>query len=1009
MYRKTSTYIKLLILFFALPFTARAQEFLRFQNLTVSDGLSMGTITAVQKDANGFIWAATAEGLHRFDGKNFKVFKHIDGKKGSLSDSYIMSLYAKGDILYIGNHSGKVDLFNINSHEVVTLDLAKVDASFDYPISCLSWFKDELLIGTEGGGIWTYNPENEVLAKHAVYFEISPIITDIEVQKDYFYLSSLTAIFRCTQTSSELLFRTGEGSISCFDFLESDILFGGNSGLFRWESQTGIIHEEELPKRKRRVKHITDLKVNGKEQWVATQGGLVHRKAGQNQLYRHNGIRPYSLVNDQINHLYLDEEEILWIGTLGGLSRYAPHLRKFGLLQYFDFEGTSYNNNVYYIYYSKDNYIWLGTLSSGLIKLNQAHEIVDVFPLVKDGDVETRAVRCLYEDSEGNFWVGTRDEGLFLFNEQERSFKHVPGDEGFSISNNIIRAIYEDSKKRLWIGTQNGLNRYDKESNHFYHFAAEPASITNNSIYQITEDPKSGQLILASFRGGLQFFNPRSKHFVSLKYHAEDSTSISNNNLMCLEWMSIDTLLIGTYGGGMNVLDLNTKIATHITERDGLINNAVYGIIYEGNGNIWMSTNNGVVKYNLYRHRFTTFKPVHYLQNTEFNEGAFASSPDGEFYLGGVTGFNFFKPNEISFDTTFPQLKITDIRGEYEQLTQEEIQLSFLNSRLEIDFMALHYTNPKGVRYKYKLLGYDQIWVAASEGNTAIYPRLSPGHYSFQVVAEDEFGKWVIDPILLKVHVKPPFWQMWWFIALVILGVGFSIYGLFKFRTRQIERSYKLQLVDSELNALRSQMNPHFIFNSLNSIQYFILQKQPKEAYTYLSKFASLMRKILQNSRLKYISIEDEVEWLELYLEMERMRMDNTLEYHIDVSGVSDVAQSFIPTMLIQPYVENSIIHGLLPKEEDRKIHISFVKHEQHVDCVVEDNGIGRSASRIMNARRRKKHKSAGMALTETRLRILSEGKGDFDVKIDDLYQEEVAKGTRVTIMIPLIGEQENS
>jgi LytS/YehU family sensor histidine kinase len=202
-------------------------------------------------------------------------------------------------------------------------------------------------------------------------------------------------------------------------------------------------------------------------------------------------------------------------------------------------------------------------------------------------------------------------------------------------------------------------------------------------------------------------------------------------------------------------------------------------------------------------------------------------------------------------------------------------------------------------------------------------------------------------------------------------------------------------------------MNPHFIFNSLNSIQYFILKKQPQEAYTYLSKFASLMRKILQNSRLKYISITDEIEWLELYLEMEKLRMDNRLDYRFDTSGVKDPDKAMIPTMLIQSYVENSIIHGLLSKEDDRRITIAFSLRGKHVECAVEDNGIGRKASRVMNEKRTRKHQSAGMDLTRKRLEILSEGKGEFDVQIEDLEQDGKAKGTRVRILIPLIAEDE--
>ena len=301
------------------------------------------------------------------------------------------------------------------------------------------------------------------------------------------------------------------------------------------------------------------------------------------------------------------------------------------------------------------------------------------------------------------------------------------------------------------------------------------------------------------------------------------------------------------------------------------------------------------------------------------------------------------------------------------------------------------------------MIGYDQAWVESNQSQTAVYPRLSPGRYHFEVIARDEFGQWVQHSRLLSVRVQPPFWQRWWFIVLMALTLGGAVFALFRFRTREIEKTYRLQLVDSELRALRSQMNPHFIFNSLNSIQYFILKKQPEEAYTYLSKFASLMRKILQNSRLKYISILDEKEWLELYLEMEKLRMDDQLDYRIDDSGVNDIKHSYIPTMLIQPYVENSIVHGLLPKEGDRRIEIKFTKHTDHVECVVEDNGIGREASRVMNEKRASKHTSAGMELTKSRLRILSEGQGDFDVWVEDLMDGGEAAGTRVTIKIPLI------
>ena len=202
-------------------------------------------------------------------------------------------------------------------------------------------------------------------------------------------------------------------------------------------------------------------------------------------------------------------------------------------------------------------------------------------------------------------------------------------------------------------------------------------------------------------------------------------------------------------------------------------------------------------------------------------------------------------------------------------------------------------------------------------------------------------------------------------------------------------------------------MNPHFIFNSLNSIQYFILKKEPKEAYTYLSKFASLMRKILQNSRLKYISLADEIEGLDLYLEMEKMRMDDNLEYTILTRNITDLENTNIPTMLIQPFAENSIVHGLLPKEQNRKLEILISKENNHLLCTITDNGIGREASSIMNAKRSSTHNSAGMSLTQKRLKILSEGKGNFDVRIKDIQNEDGSRGTEVKLVVPIITQKD--
>lgn len=205
-------------------------------------------------------------------------------------------------------------------------------------------------------------------------------------------------------------------------------------------------------------------------------------------------------------------------------------------------------------------------------------------------------------------------------------------------------------------------------------------------------------------------------------------------------------------------------------------------------------------------------------------------------------------------------------------------------------------------------------------------------------------------------------------------------------------------------------MNPHFIFNSLNSIQYFVLKNEPKEAYNYLTKFSSLMRMILQNSRVKYISLQEEYDWLYTYLDLEKLRMENELDYKIEIEDSLDPDHLYVPSMLVQPYVENAIIHGLLPKTSKRALRIEFSKHRGQLRCTIEDNGIGRKMSAELNENRTKKHKSQGIKVTSERLEVLTRDLTESpEFFILDLHDDEGnAIGTRVTIFLPIITKLKN-
>jgi len=341
---------------------------------------------------------------------------------------------------------------------------------------------------------------------------------------------------------------------------------------------------------------------------------------------------------------------------------------------------------------------------------------------------------------------------------------------------------------------------------------------------------------------------------------------------------------------------------------------------------------------------------------------------------------------------------------------QDEINISHNENLISFGFSALSYSNAEENRYQYKLDGFDNEWIDAGARREAFYTHLSPGSYTFRVRAANHLRQWSTNDKVVNIIVAPPYWQTWWFrsiIGLLILGIIGLIVWL---RTRSIATSYKHKMVDLELKALRSQMNPHFIFNSLNSIQYFVLKNEPKEAYTYLTKFSSLMRMILQNSRVKYITLQEEYDWLYTYLDLEKLRMENELDYNIEIEEGLDPDHLYVPSMLVQPYVENAILHGLLPKTKGRKLRIQFSQHRDQIRCTIEDNGIGRKKSAELNASRTKKHKSQGIKVTSERLEVLTRDLSETpEFFILDLHDDDGNPiGTRVTIYLPKITKLKN-
>jgi hypothetical protein len=454
---------------------------------------------------------------------------------------------------------------------------------------------------------------------------------------------------------------------------------------------------------------------------------------------------------------------------------------------------------------------------------------------------------------------------------------------------------------------------------------------------------------------------------------------------------------------------------TRYTEEDGLPNNVVYSALEDENGSIWIITNWGLTRFDRENESFILYDTKDGIQANEFNGGAYYQNDRGEMYFGGMNGFNLFHPDEIKKNESPPVMVITGFsifnepsRGPF--LDGDTLVLRYSDNFFSIEFAALEYTNPSKNIFRYKMENYDDGWTThTATQRQADYKKVSPGTYRFRVIGANNDGVWNNEGVSLVIIITPPWWETWIFrisfALIVILSFWSVIYWRFKALKRKNEVERKVleiekQIFELEQKALRLQMNPHFIFNSLNAIQSFVIANDTDKGIPYLAKFSHLMRMILANSSESYIPLKDELKALKYYMDLEKLRFDDSFDYYIELDNSIDDDFVEIPPMMLQPYVENAIIHGLNHKEERGRVDISFELQKAVMICTIEDNGIGREKAREIRERSGIRRQPRGMMITKERLEIMKrQSKEDFYVDVEDLKNEAgEALGTRVKI-----------
>ncbi|MGZ3920484.1 MAG: histidine kinase, partial [Bacteroidia bacterium] len=735
------------------------------------------------------------------------------------------------------------------------------------------------------------------------------------------------------------------------------------------------------------------LNQNDEYLWIGSPSGLL-RFNGEQFTY-------YNIGNDNnsnvIRCLLKDREDNIWCGTHSGLFKYRDNS-----FSTFDKSNGPGNAFIFQIFRDNANNLWMCSANNGIYKYYQGY-----FKRygVSEG-LGTNVCKTGLEDNNGRLIFGTKNGLVQLKNEH---FINIPLPKGIKPP---FEMLYKTHDGTVWAAGTNGIISLNWINNipqtKFYNV---PAS-NYNGVYGLCEDEKN-HLWIGTFKAGLFKLIDDSIHDMNkeLGLSEEDYFSIKyyKGHLFSA---SLD---------GVMMLDTRTNKVNYITEEDGLNSELVYSIEFAENyKTLWAGTNQGINKINLAKYLndgeidITSFGKLQGFAGVECNSNGIWEDADGTLWFGTINGLVKHEPYSLKKNLQPNSTVIQKIQLFSEDtLLENNSKLPNKYNTITFYYKGICLTNPEKVVYIKKLEGLEKEWSQPSAEEYSKYANLAPGKYTFKVKSRNNEGIWDDNETTFSFTILAPFYTKWWFILLVITGVTALVYTIVMIRIRNIKRKQRLdyerkvEMSKIELKALRSQMNPHFIFNSLNSIQHYIFHSKTDEAIKYLSKFARLVRIILNNSNKPTVTVGEDLEALKLYLELEQMRFEDKFDYEVIIDPSVDTDYDIMPPLLTQPYVENAILHGLNPKPGRGKLTISFTSKNNFLICTITDNGIGREkAAEIKRTMPVSKHKSLGMQITEDRLKILNEvNNSRLSVTITDLKDaDNNSLGTKVELYVPLHG-----
>ncbi len=944
------------ILLCLFPFAELMGQTFAMNQYTVEDGLPSSFIYDITQDAEGFIWISSEGGLCRFDGNRFEKNPIASGLVAEVVE---LEVDSKGN-LWLIDLVANIGCYDGRSYRLEQKGTSPYIQFVNYKEDKLgnNWFLSEDKIMVE-----IQNEEGK--KPYQIFYErkdLQQCESMIVGADSSMYLISNFGIghFKNYQLNYRAFAQPFKGLPTNGIVYENDLLFSQKNKLYCYDLEQDSLFTAFDAFQDQINSEIVHLFYHNHNLWIATRTeGLFFVKDAHLPNPKLNRLLEGIIVGS----IHLDQHGGYWLGTEGNGLYYLPDL------------------NTQIIPNKNDGTILtaVNTHPSGLIILGYDDGLFKIF----DENYEVLKEEYLGNDEERIYEITSNPENKEIFLATKKLWKI---DSSFQVQNikksSYLKAVRYGRDGKLWFGASSNAGCFEKDGT--------LKRLLNERTYAV-EPTGENDAWLGTIRGLYHYSNGEIEFVKDSLLHQE---------IQDLHFAKDSTLWVATLTGGL-FLYKNGKVTHHFHTGNGLVSNHCRKILLDDKF-AWVATGLGVNQIDLrdFSSIFSIGKDEG-LPSIEVND--IAKNKD-QIFIATNKGLAIFADTS-SFLELPVKLYLSSVRiQEKDTSIAEEYDLTYEQNNIKIEFTGIALRHAKELIYEYQMQGIDADWVSTRLG-VAQYPSLPSGEYVFRVRARTQNAYWSEEKVL-TFRISKAYWEEWWFylgIVLIAAALG-AVFVRAIIEDYQRRNEIQEKLKNSQLVALRARMNPHFLFNALNSIQELIIRNDKRSANRYLSQFSRLMRSTLNMSDKDEVALQSEIESLELYLSLEALRFEKDFEYQFDIASGLNTQEIKIPSLLIQPYVENAIIHGLMHRRGLKTLFISFKWQEPYLVAIVEDNGVGRKRAKEIQIRNGRPHPSTGMGLTKNRLDLLNSTHRDrLNVIVEDLKNKEgQATGTRVTLYIGL-------